>query len=92
MTQVWLVRYDQGLYLFKDLETVQVSIRDMYPTDYQVEKEEMSDQAVVYQIMHNDRVQDRIAAGLFDVHEQPIVIHRSITNDDPVPEKRREEF
>ena len=95
MTQVWIVRYDEQLYLFKDLDTVQISVRDMYPTDYHIEVETMSAESVVYIVMHNGRVQDRVAAGLYEVHEKPTVIHRHEFDSPTQPfvqEKRREEF
>ena len=98
MAEVWMVRYDEGLYLFKDAATADQSIKDMYKGEkVTFEKEELSDQAYVYEIMKDGRMQDRVTVALCDVHEHPTVIHRFVTEIDPPldydrPPKKREEF
>lgn len=91
MTQVWVVQYDEGLYLFKDADTAEQSIKDMYKGEAcEFERQLITDIAFKLVVTKNDRVQDAIGVVQFDVHDSPTVIHRYVT--EIVPEKRREEF
>jgi hypothetical protein len=100
MTQVWLVKYDESVYLFKDRAVATQSINDMYDASYTFETEEMSDQAFVVAVMRDGHVQDRIGIVAFDVHEHPTVIHRYVTEvdgqlvdyDRPPKKPQRQEF
>lgn len=94
MTQVWVVQYDEGLYVFKDAETAEQSIKDMYKGEScEFESEAVSDVIRSVVITNGGRVQDRIAIVSFDVHESPTVIHRYVTEiDKPQPRPKREEF
>lgn len=94
MTQVWVVRYDEGLYLFKDAATAEQSIKDMYKgEDVEFDKVDASDVAFMMVIGKNGHVQDQVQAVEFDVHESPTVIHRYVTEiDTPQPRPKREEF
>jgi hypothetical protein len=94
MTQVWIVRYDQGLYVFKDVDTIEATVKDTFKTDYTVEKEEVSDQQVAFAVMQDGRIQDRIFANAFDVHEYPTVIAHvyELREDEPPTRPVRKEF
>jgi hypothetical protein len=90
MTQVWVIRYDQGLYVFKDLDTAEATVKDSFK-DCSIEREEKSDQSVSFAVMQGDRVQDRVFANAFDVYENPTLIHREVDKYDRPP-RRRQEF
>lgn len=82
MTQVWVVRHGTGLYLFKDLDTAEASIKDTYKAAYSVEKGEVSDQSFVFTVTQDGNVQDRIVANVFDVHEYPTVMPHVLFPED----------
>ena len=61
MTQVWVVQYDEGLYLFKDAATAEQSIKDMYKgEDVEFDKVDVSDVAFRWLYVMIGHVQDRI--------------------------------
>lgn len=90
MTQVWIVRYDQGLYVFSNLDAVEWSVKMMYE-NCDIEREVDSDQAVSFVVMNDKHLQDRVFANVFDVHEEATIIHR---DEGPVVRKKvvRQEF
>jgi hypothetical protein len=98
MTQVWVVRYDEGLYLFGNLDAVEWSVKMMYESSV-VEKQMLSDQHYRFLVLNGDRPQDTIQATLFDVHDEATVIHRFVTEidapedyDRPPQKPPRQEF
>jgi len=95
MTQVWVVRYDEGLYLFSNLDAVEWSVKMMYESST-IEKQMLSDQHCRFTVLNGDRPQDTIQATLFDVHEQATVIHRHVSEiddyDRPPKRPRPQEF
>lgn len=100
MTQVWVVRYDEGMYLFKDIATAEQSIADMYKGEScTFDHELVSDQVHSVIVMKNGRVQDQVKIIAADVHEHPTVIHRYVTEidepedyDRPPQKPPRQEF
>ena len=94
MTQAWVVRYDEGLYLFKDMATAEQSIKDMYKgEDVTFDTHEASDQAFSVSVLSRGNVQDRINIIAFDVHESPTVIHRYVTEiDKSLTQRVRKDF
>ena len=95
-TQVWVVKYDNGMYLFKSPDVVEASIRAMYPKGCTVERERASDQQYVYLVLDTSsgRIQDRIVATLWDVHQHVTTIHRNAPTEEDYdrPPQKPQEF